>query len=195
VTTLFLARHGETDWNRDGRWQGQTDTPLNERGREQARTLAEQLASEPIAAVYASDLARAVETARIVADARGVPVRTDRRLRELHFGDWEGLTTPEIQERYPGEIDGWRADDGSNAFAGGESYVDMGRRVVAALSDIASDHPSESVLVILHGGPIRGLLAYANGVTYGEQRRLRAHLANCDIVRVAVQDGIFTPLD
>jgi alpha-ribazole phosphatase len=195
VTTLFLARHGETDWNRDGRWQGQTDTPLNARGREQARALAERLGEEPISAVYASDLARAAETAEIVARRLGAPVSTDSRLRELHFGSWEGLTTMEIEERFPDEVARWRADDGSGAFAGGESYVEMGRRVVEALADIAAAHPSDAVLVILHGGPIRGLLAHANGVTYGEQRRLRAQVANCDVIRVAARDGIFTPVD
>jgi broad specificity phosphatase PhoE len=195
VTKLLLARHGETDWNRDGRWQGQTDTPLNERGREQAHELAAGVAGNGITAVYASDLARARDTGAIVADRLQVPLRTDSRLRELYFGGWEGLTTPEIEERYPDEVTRWRADDGSSAFAGGETYVQMGERVVAALIDIAAAHPSEDVLVVFHGGPIRGLLAHAAGVTYGEQRRLRAHLANCDIVRVAFRDGIFTPLD
>jgi broad specificity phosphatase PhoE len=195
VTTLLLARHGETDWNRDGRWQGQTDTPLNERGRAQAHELAAQVAGNGITAVYASDLARARETGAIVADRLRVPLRTDLRLRELHFGGWEGMTTPEIEDRYPEEVERWRADDGSNAFAGGETYVQMSERVVAALIDISAAHPHEDVLVVLHGGPIRGLLAHAAGVTYGEQRRLRAHLANCDVVRLAFRDGTFTPLD
>jgi alpha-ribazole phosphatase len=195
VTTLLLARHGETDWNRDGRWQGHTDTPLNERGREQARALADEVAGLRIAAVYSSDLARAAETAEVVADRLGVPVRRDPRLRELHLGGWEGLTTPEIEERYPNEIARWRADDGSTAVAGRETYAQMSERVVAALTEIAAAHPSDNVLVVLHGGPIRGLLAHAAGITYREQSRLRAHLANCDVVRVAVDDGIFTPLD
>jgi broad specificity phosphatase PhoE len=195
VTTLLLARHGETDWNRDGRWQGHTDTTLNERGRAQARALAAEVAGLPIGAVYSSDLARAAETAKIVAERLGVPVRTDPRLRELHLGGWEGLTTPEIEERYPSEIARWRADDGSTAVAGRESYAQMGERVVAALTEIAAAHPSDDVLVVLHGGPIRGLLAHAGGITYREQSRLRGHLANCDVVRVAVEDGIFTALD
>ena len=195
MTTLLLARHGETDWNRDGRWQGHTDTSLNDHGREQARALADEVAGLRIAAVYASDLARAAETAEIVADRLGVPVRGDARLRELHLGGWEGLTTPEIEERYPNEIARWRADDGSTAVAGRETYAQMGQRVVAALTEIAAAHPSDNVLVVLHGGPIRGLLAHAAGLTYREQSRLRAHLANCDVVRVAVEDGVFTPLD
>jgi alpha-ribazole phosphatase len=195
MTTLLLVRHGETDWNRDGRWQGQTDTELNERGRGQARALAAELDGEPIAAAYASDLARAQQTAELIATPRGLGVRTDPRLRELHFGGWEGLTTAEIEERYPDQVARWRADDGSHAFAGGETYVQMGERVVQALSEIAAAHPSETVLVVLHGGPMRGLLAHAAGLSYGEQRRLRSQFANCDVVRVDVQDGVFTPMD
>lgn len=194
MTTLHLARHGETDWNREGRWQGQMNTSLNERGREQARTLAESVRDEPIAAVYASDLDRAVETAQIVAQTIGVRVRRDGRLRELNFGRWEGLTTAEIEMRFPQEVARWRADGGV-AGGGGESYEQMGERVVAALREIAATHPQEHVLVVLHGGPIRALLAHANGVTYDEQRRLREHLANCATVRVAVENGSFTPLD
>ena len=195
MTTLLLARHGETDWNRDGRWQGHTDIELNELGREQARALAASLDGEPIDAVYSSDLRRAHETAEIVAAARGLEVHTDPRLREIYFGRWEGLTTTEVRARFPEEAERWFSDDGSSSFGGGETYVDMGERVVSALADIAEAHPDGNVLVILHGGPIRGLLAHAAGITYGEQRRLRAHLANCDVIRIAVRDGIFTPLD
>jgi broad specificity phosphatase PhoE len=195
VTTLLLARHGETDWNRSGRWQGHANTALNERGREQAWALAAELEDEAIAAVYASDLDRARETAEIVAHFLGLAVRRDPRLREINFGGWEGLTTPEIEERFPNEVERWRADDGSSGFAGGETYEQMSERVVAGLAAIAEAHPADQVLVILHGGPIRGVLAHAAGLTYGEQRRLRAHLANCDIVRIAVENGIFTPLD
>ncbi len=195
VSTLLLARHGETDWNATHRWQGHEDVPLNERGRAQAHDLADRLGNEPIAAVYASDLQRASGTAEIVAGRLGLPVETDPRLREIFFGGWEGLTTPEIEERFPDEVARWRADDGTNAFAGGETYTAMCDRVVAALDEIARAHPGETVLVVLHGGPIRGLLAHAAGITYGEQRKLRAHLANGEVVRVAARGGAFAPID
>lgn len=195
VSTLLLARHGETDWNATHRWQGHEDVPLNERGRAQAHELADRLGNEPIVAVYASDLQRASGTAEIVAGRLGLPVETDPRLREIFFGAWEGLTTPEIEERFPDEVARWRADDGTNAFAGGETYTTMCDRVVAALDEIARAHPGETVLVVLHGGPIRGLLAHAAGITYGEQRKLRSHLANGEVVRVEVRDGSFAPID
>jgi len=124
-----------------------------------------------------------------------MPVHVDERLREINFGQWEGLTTPEIEERFPEVAADWRANDGFHQFTDGETYVQMGERVVAALDEIVRAHPGETVLVVLHGGPIRGVLAHAAGISYGEQRRLRQHLANCDVVKVAVEDGIFTPID
>jgi broad specificity phosphatase PhoE len=195
VTTLILVRHGETDWNRDGRWQGQADAPLNKRGREQAMALADELAGEEVAAVYASDLSRARETAEILAARLGRPVDVDPRLREVHIGGWSGLTTDEIEARFPDDVLHWYEGDPSHSFDGGETYAAMGARVVAALEEIAARHPSDRVLVVLHGGPIRALLAHASGITYEEQRHRRAHLENCGFVRVAVQDGSFAGID
>src|SRR5437762_14262017 len=99
MTTLLLARHGETDWNRDGRWQGQTDTPLNNRGREQARALAGMVARDGIAAVYASDLVRATETAAIVAGRLAVALHVGSRLREVYFGSWGGRAASAVGQR------------------------------------------------------------------------------------------------
>ena len=112
MTKLLLVRHGETDWNRHGRWQGGSDTQLNDLGREQARALAEELDGE-IDVLYSSDLARARETAEIVAAKLGLEVRLDPRLRERGFGSWEGLTTIEIEERF--------ADAGSPARVPGQT--------------------------------------------------------------------------
>ena len=194
MATLILARHGETDWNRDGRWQGHADRPLNELGREQAGALAATLADEPVAAVYSSDLRRARDTAAIVARTHGLGVEVDPRLREIDVGEWEGLTMREIERRYPGYVERWPPDDGK-PFPRGETYAAMGERVVRALTEIAERHAEETVVVILHGGPIRSALAHAAGITYAEQRERRGHLANCDVLRIAVQEGAFTPVD
>ena len=96
MASLLLARHGETDWNREGRWQGHADISLNERGREQARALAKQLSGVAFDVIYASDLVRAHETALIVAEERRMPVHTDAGLREIDVGGWSGLTPDEI---------------------------------------------------------------------------------------------------
>ena len=192
---MILARHGETDWNRSRRWQGQADAPLNERGRAQAHALAAELADEQVAAIYASDLSRARETAEIVAARLGRPVNVDRRLREVHVGGWSGLTIEEIEARFPDDVLRWYDGDPSHTFDGGETYAAMGERVVAALEEIATRHAGEQVLVVLHGGPIRAVLAHAAGITYEEQRHRREHLDNCGFVRVAVRDGAFIGID
>src|SRR6185437_7371482 len=101
MATILVARHGETDWNREQRWQGWADPPLNETGRAQARQLAEELRGVPFDAVYSSDLRRAHETALIVAEPHGVPVIADERLREVDVGSWSGLLHAEVEERYP----------------------------------------------------------------------------------------------
>ena len=112
MTTLLLARHGETDWNRDHRWQGHSDPPLNETGRRQAAALAAQLTD--LDAIYSSDTERAHETAGIVAERLDLPVTTDERLREVSFGDWEGLTRAEIDARFA---------DGFTRWASGETAI------------------------------------------------------------------------
>src|SRR4029079_8992231 len=129
MTTLLVARHGETDWNRAGRWQGWADPPLNDTGRAQARRLAEELRETAVDAVYSSDLRRAFETAEILAAPHAVPVVADAGLREIDIGSWSGLTRAEIDARFP---DGKRPD--------GETHEQHGARVRAAVIRIAREH-------------------------------------------------------
>jgi 2,3-bisphosphoglycerate-dependent phosphoglycerate mutase len=193
VTELLLVRHGETDWNRDQRFQGHADPPLNERGREQARTIAEELARERLDAVYASDLARARETAEIVAARLGVPVTVEPALREIDVGEWQGLTWAEIDERDPQARRRW--DEQGHGWERGESYEQLTERVVAALRRIAADHPGERVLVVGHGGTTRATRAFADRATVAEHRRASPPIGNCEVFRLAVQDGRFRPID
>ena len=135
MTTIFVARHGQTDWNAEHRWQGHADPPLNERGRAEAQALAESLASRGIEAIYSSDLARGRETAEIVGARLGLPVVVDARLREVDVGEWSGLTTPEIEQLYPGAME--RRREGMTGWTAGEEMEAMGRRVVEVLLAIA----------------------------------------------------------
>jgi glucosyl-3-phosphoglycerate phosphatase len=193
VTTLLLVRHGETDWNRDSRWQGGSDTRLNDLGREQARTLAKQLDGN-IDIVYSSDLARARETAEIVAAKLGLEVRLDPRLRERGFGSWEGLTTTEIEERFADSHRRWVAGVGAGADDA-ESFEDFSARVNDFLADVLRLHPDEEVLVISHGGSIRVIHALAAGVDYVRDHRLIPGVPNCAVARYVARDGKLTPLD
>jgi 2,3-bisphosphoglycerate-dependent phosphoglycerate mutase len=149
VTTLLLVRHGETDWNADGRLQGHTDRPLSDYGRQQAQQLAEELEGEEIAAIYSSDLARARETAEIVGERLALPVGLDPDLREKDWGTWEGLTSVE-RDRVE--------------FVG-ESTEAHQERMLRALERIAERHPGNGrVLVVTHGGSMRRVQTAAMGM-------------------------------
>jgi len=159
---LYVARHGETDWNVEGRWQGRTDVPLNDRGRAQALALAERLRGERIASVASSDLSRARETAQIVASALGAPFAyADEGLRERGFGIFEGLTRAECAERHPEEWRVW-STDARIAPSGAETYEALAARVVASIHR-ALDELAGPALVVTHGGSLRALLRTVNG--------------------------------
>ena len=141
-------RHGETDWNAEGRLQGHTDRPLNAYGRRQATELAQRLAGEGADAIYTSDLARATETAQILGARLGLTVVVDPDLREKNWGTWEGLTG---DERVHVEFEG-------------ESTEEHRDRVMAAVRRIAARHPDQRVVVVTHGGSLRRIQAAVNGV-------------------------------
>lgn len=176
AATLLLVRHGETDWNREGRVQGHSDVPLNDTGRAQARALAARLAAERVDAVYASDLRRARDTACEVARASGHPVTTTPDLREKHFGSWEGLTRDEILSRDPDALSGPWGD--------GETRDEMADRVLHALREIAARHEGETVVVVSHGGPLRAVQRTL-GMVDDEP------IVNCHVLRLVVDDGHF----
>jgi probable phosphoglycerate mutase len=152
VTRILAVRHGETAWNHDTRIQGHTDIDLNERGRWQAAQLAQALAEEPIDAFYASDLSRALETARAVARRHDRPVHTHNGLRERCFARFQGHTWAELEARYPEESTAWRKRVPDFAPPGGESLLQLQARVVAAVNELAARHPGEQLLMAVHGG-------------------------------------------
>ena len=189
MATLLLARHGETDWNRAFRWQGFTGLPLNETGRRQASVLAEKL--ENIDAVYSSDSERARETAEIVAGRHGLTVTEDPRLREVNFGEWEGLTTDEISERFAEDLARWYAS-GLVEPTGGESDAAMAERVLEALSEIADRHRGDRVLVVTSGGPIRAVHAHLSGIEQRvARRRLLRVIDNCALLEIVLRGDSF----
>ena len=188
MTRLILARHGETDWNRENRFQGRADPPLNELGRRQSAELAEALAGESIVRVYTSPLRRASETAAIVAGRLGLDVEPVEPLAEIDVGAWSGLTRDEVAARFPDAYERWaeRAPDG---FEDGETYEELAVRVIPAIRGLADRHPSETLLVVTHGGPSRVVQAHAAGIDYAEARRRETVLANCAVCRFAVENG------
>jgi broad specificity phosphatase PhoE len=192
VTTIYLARHGESDWNAANRFQGHSDRPLTDHGREQAKALADLVAAESVEAIYASPLSRALETARIVAARTGLAVVADEGLREVDTGSWSGLSRAEVQERYPQGFERWIT--GGAGWEDGESYEEMAERVLAAVNRIAAAHPGGRVLLVSHGGPIRAIQAAADGMAISEYRRLRPVEPNARLSSVAVgDDGLRLP--
>lgn len=192
MATLLLARHGETDWNAERRWQGHTDRPLNDRGRAQAQALAERLDSTQLTAVWSSDLARARDTAAAVAERQGVEHRTTPELREVDVGSWAGLTKADAERRFPEAAARWK--QGFEGWTDGETYEQMGERVLAALLRIADDDLDGPVLVVSHGGCIRAIHAAALGLDVHTYRRLRPVEPNARLSAVCVVDGRLTEL-
>jgi uncharacterized phosphatase len=156
MTTIYLVRHGETDWNRARRIQGSTDIPLNQTGRDQAAVTAALLANRSWDGVYASPLSRAFETGAIIARALGLPEpEAVPEVAERRYGDAEGLTGDEIDARFPGDTQ----------VPGRETREEVAARVIPAIVALAERHPGENIVLVSHGGVIRTIL---NVVAPGE---------------------------
>jgi broad specificity phosphatase PhoE len=192
IATILLARHGESDWNRTKQWQGFADRPLTELGRQQARELAERLRETELEAVYSSDLQRARETAEIVAKTKGLRVESTPDLREVDVGSWSGLTRAEAEQRFPDGYARWL--NGGEGWDDGETYGQMGERVVRAVHRIAETHQGERVLLVAHGGSIRAVHAAALGVDVHTYRRIQRVEPNATLSAVCVDDGRLTEL-
>ena len=168
LTTLVLVRHGETDWNVEGRYQGQADPPLNERGRRQARRVGRELGRLGLDAIYSSDLSRAYDTALEVAKAACLDVRVDARLREIHQGEWQGLLVAEIERRYPEAFRRWRVDPTSVTPPGGEDLFQLEVRVLASAHELVNSHPGQRVAIISHKLPISVIKCHYQGIPLRE---------------------------
>jgi alpha-ribazole phosphatase len=151
MTELLLIRHGETDWNVEGRYQGQSDVPLNDRGHAQAAKLAAQLKGTQIDAIYSSDLERAKGTAEILAEVINAPVVLDPRLREIHQGLWEGMLFQDIQGKYAEAFERRKQDPLTVAPPEGETVGQLRSRILAALRDVLQKHPDGRVAIVSHG--------------------------------------------
>ncbi|MGC7094110.1 histidine phosphatase family protein [Amycolatopsis lurida] len=179
---LVLWRHGETDYNAAGRMQGHLDSALTQVGWNQARFAAPALARFSPELVIASDLHRATDTATVLTEAIGVPLRIDKRLRETHLGEWQGLTGAEVDARYPGERDLWRTD-ATWAPPGGESRVDVADRAYEVVADLMAADAGHTVLLAAHGGLITALTARLLGLPVESWPTLGG-IANCHWVEL-----------
>ncbi|GMA14412.1 histidine phosphatase family protein [Deinococcus metallilatus] len=190
ATEFWVVRHGESTWNADGRYQGQTDVPLSHVGILQASSLAERLTGQHFDAVYSSDLARAFQTAEIVAERLSghPPVLPDPGLREIDVGQLSGLVLADIEARHPDYLTALRADPWSTRRPSGESMEDLFARSGAALERLRARHPGGRVLVFTHGGVVRVAVGLAlGGVPANAWTRLS--VTNTSITRVLLGEG------
>ena len=170
MTRIWLIRHGATEWNIHKRAQGQADIALTERGHTQAKEVAVALSAFQLDAVYSSDLVRAVETARPVAQEQGLEVVSDPAFREIDQGEWTGLEVDEIQRRWP---DLWGAARHYSARPGGESPQEVRARSLEGLRRVVTKHPDGSVAIVSHGGTMRWIVAESFGYDDVRSARLR----------------------
>ncbi|MFD9942479.1 histidine phosphatase family protein [Nonomuraea sp. NPDC059023] len=184
--TLLLARHGETIWHDGNRYAGLSDVALTPRGEEQARELAAWAKDADLSAVWASTLSRTKITAAASATAAGVPLHVDERLRELDFGQGDGLTAAEMRERFPEARAAFEADPAANPLPGGEDPAAAAGRFLACLREI----PPGRVLVVAHTTAIRLALCALVGLPLGAYRRAFPRLDNCAITEIDLKGAI-----
>lgn len=179
MTIFYLIRHGETEWNRSGRWQGHADVPLTEAGRAQADQLAARLHDEAVQLdrIYSSDLSRALDTARTIAGRFDLPVQLLPELREINVGSWSGMTRAEILAQYPGAL--------TTVFhpPDGESREDFIERVGSVLVRLAEQHPDEHLALVTHGGTVRGMIQYLYALR-GQHDQQVGYVGNTSITEV-----------
>lgn len=164
IFRLFLVRHGETDWNAEKRYLGQTDLPLNSKGRQQVLNLAHELKDVDFACCYTSDLIRASQTTSTILKGRDVEIIIEIALREASFGTWEGLTHAEISRQHAVELELWVESQGMTKPGGGESLGDLRGRLGAWLESLYAENPAGNILVVTHGGPLRVILCLLMGL-------------------------------
>ncbi len=174
-------RHGETEWNRAKRFQGQLDSPLSPQGLRQVQALSEQLQSVDFAAIYASDLPRAHQTACMIAGTQSSAIVTDRRLRERNYGVFEGLTLAEVQEKYPAVYQQYRQAPFEAHIPGAETVLAFTNRVYDCLNELAGQHAQRRFLVVTHGGVIARFLRVVLSIPLNMPRRFRVSNATLNI--------------
>jgi len=161
MTKVILVRHGQTEWNILGKYQGHSDIDLSALGVEQANLLAQRLANQRIDAIYASDLKRAIKTAKGIANTHQLSVHIIPELREISFGDWEGLDYNTINSKWPGEVERFFKNADSVVIPNGETFCEVEQRSCNVVQKIIEQHPDQTIVIVSHGGTIRTLLAHA----------------------------------
>jgi len=183
---ILLLRHAETEWNRERRFQGWRDVPLSATGREQAESAARLLAATRIDAVWSSPLARARDTAAIVAAPHRLAVQESEAFREMGFGDWEGLTRDEVRERFPDAHRAWAETPHEAAWPGAETLAAVRARALAGLEALRAAHSGQTICLVSHG--ITGRILILEALGLGPDRLWSFHLSSTGISELEFRD-------
>ncbi len=190
-TTIIMIRHGESESNKARVFTGQTNAELTELGRHQAALAANALKNTHIDEIYASDLVRAYDTGLPIAESHGLTIKKDEALREIFAGKWEGLCYDEIAELYPEDHRQWKDDIGLARCTDGESIVELYKRVVERVLEIAEENKEKTVCIATHATPVRAVCAYASGIA-AERIADEPFPGNASISIVEYEDGRLT---
>ena len=186
LTRLYLLRHGETDWNQKSIFQGQTDIDLNKRGREQAKKAAEITQKLEFDQIYSSDLKRAKNTALMISREKNSEIKESKQLREMNFGDWEGLSFAEIKKQYSDLASAWQQDPVHNYPPGGEKLSDFKFRIEAFFQKIIERYQGNKILVVTHGGVIKLYLTAVLSIKL--ENFWQFQIDNCSLTELKIYD-------
>lgn len=187
MTTIYMVRHGETEWNAAHRMQGWTDIPLNERGREQTLYVAKKFENIPLDVIYTSPLQRAKVTAEAIRGKRDIPVIEEAGIKEINLGNWDGHTPDEMDVLYPGQYDIWRNTPGEVHVEGGETFKELQERAWKTFLAILQKHKEKTILLVSHMGCLSTILFKIAGYPLND---LWKHpIGNCALCEVAVCGG------
>lgn len=183
TTTILLTRHGQTEWNREERFRGQLDLPLNATGERQAEALAERLAAFPVSAIYAGPLQRAQRTAEICGRKLGIAHEVLPGLLDADYGEWQGLSPAEVAVRYPEQYRQWLNAPAEVQFPGGEVFAAMQQRAVSALESVIARHNGQTAVLVAHMGVNKVLLCAVLGLDLNHYWALRQDTCCLNIFR------------
>jgi len=184
MTTIYLVRHGETEWNQQSRFQGASDIPLSPRGFQQAEALKNRLEDSHFSEIYSSDLKRAKQTAQVISDGQTKDPVVDARLREINFGEWEGLTYDQIQMKESDALAAWEEDLYNQAPPGGESLRQLIERVTSFWKGLDTSRSTEKILIVAHGGTLQCLICLL--LNHDPEKYWQFHLSPASISIIQV---------
>ena len=190
-TRLYLIRHGETEWNRGGRYQGWTDIELSDEGKEQAALLAKRFEYMPLDAIYVSPLKRAIATAEPIAVQKGLPMITDEHFKEINFGEWEGHTVTELTEKYGKPYTDFFENPFAHTMPGEGSFHKVGERSLAGIQEIIKKHRGQRVAIVSHGGLLRVLMIKLLGLDLNMYRRMWLTNTSISMIDITPEDQMF----